>query len=814
MVDISKLTGGGHHGAGRRNSEVVSAESTPLWRCLQEEDIAGIETLVKKNHCNVNIQDSTFGWTPAHFVCNTGNTKLLKLFLEAKAKVGIGDNEGNTPLMLSCRRGHLKTVEFLIGKMVQLDVKNNNGWTALMWAAINGHEDAATALMGANSSYLATDKEGRSACMWAARHGHLGIVEAILACGINLDIQDHAGLTVMDHAQEHHNMRSMIAAVGELSDELLMAVKRGDKEEVASLLQAGANVELRDEDGWTPLMWAVMQKSVDLVELMVRHGANPSLLDEKGEAIEQLGTAHMAVGEALHTILGSNDRMLTAAKVGDWDAVEEELKAGAFVNIRDDSKRTCLMWAGRNRAPEAMATLVSKNALLDERDLFGWAAVHYAVESRDLETVAMLWYLGANFTLRTSEDDSLLHIAVRGDDGPMIQLLLASQAAIEDLNVEKHTPLMIASTNSLTQSIHTLMAYKASNSATDTFKRTPFALAVVKGQMKAISAMLEPKLPPKLLPEKESSKPAKAKKPAGKAAARSAAPKKSAGPTSPAHESKQAHRKQLAQAASGVAKRKKVAPSVTAEKRGEDPKALLQQALDRRTEIVSAQGKKSSGSLTKTLLRQVDCDHRQPLALSVVNSNMQIFHRLIEEGADISVSNLLGNTVLMEAVIAKQREAVTRLLELGVKADAINKEGKNAKDVCEDPIIRQMLDRYSIVSKLSDSATPVDEIGGDQRKPSKVQRIFRIRMEQLPTALTDELLEEGIRLFLKQRGAATVLRIDVALDPITSRPRGYAYLDFADAASADLAMRGDGMKMNGHVVRMVQEASMSLVSGN
>mmetsp|Transcript_63469 Transcript_63469/g.147921 ORF Transcript_63469/g.147921 Transcript_63469/m.147921 type:complete len:810 (+) Transcript_63469:86-2515(+) len=789
-------------------SKALPAETTPLWRCLQEEDVAGIEVLVKQPHTPVNIRDSTFGWTPIHFVCNTGNVKLMKLLLEAKAKVGVGDNEGNTPLMLACRRGHVRAVEFLIGEQVPLDVQNNNGWTALIWSAINGHEDAATALMAANSNYLTTDSRGRSACMWAARHGHLGIVEAILANGINLGVEDYAGLTVMDHAQEHHEMRSMIAAVGELNDELLEAVKRNDEQEVCDLLQAGANINLRDEEGWTPLMWAVLQKSVDLVELIVRHGANPSLLDEKGDVVEALGTAHLQVGEALHTILGANDRMLEAAKAGDWDAVEEELKTGAFINVRDESKRTVFMWAGRNHACEAMTMLVARNALLDERDLFGWAAVHYAVESHNLVSVAMLWHLGADFTVRTSEDDSLLHIAVRGDDGPMIQLLLASNAKLEDWNVEKHTPLMVATTNSLTQSIHTLMAYKASVTAADDRKRTAFALAVVKGQLKAIQAMLEPRFPPKVVEGAgvgRAAGPKATRKTLGKASSRATSPKK--GPlTAAMSDAKLTHRKQLAAAAGGVARRKKTAPAVTAEKRGDDTQALLQEAEDMRAGIVSkriAQG-------GKALLRQVDMDHRAPLALAVVSANMQVFHKLLEESADPTASNVFGNTVLMEAVIVRQREAVQRLLELGVKIDVSNREGKTAKELCEDPVIGQMLDRYSIVQRLPE--TEPTEVVENQRQPSKVQRVFRVRMEQLPTQLTDQLLEQNIRMFLKQRGASTVIRIDVAVDPITSRPRGYAYLDFADAVSADLAVRGDGHKMNGHVVRVLKEASISLIS--
>merc|ERR1719382_633665 len=110
----------------------------------------------------------------------------------------------------------------------------------------------------------------------------------------------------------------MIAAVGELNSSLLAAARRNDSDEVRTCIEAGANLDVRDEDGWTPLMWAAMHQSLDMVELVVRHGANPSLLDEQGEAVEALSRDHLAVGSAVENILGANARMMAAAKTKDW----------------------------------------------------------------------------------------------------------------------------------------------------------------------------------------------------------------------------------------------------------------------------------------------------------------------------------------------------------------------------------------------------------------------------------------------------------------------------------------------------------------
>ena len=257
---------------------------------------------------------------------------------------------------------------------------NNNGWTALIWCAINGCEDVATALLTSSANYLKAvpwlfhykmfsgtetfttalgkrftpkqagrapkcllrcksgsrkrlrarvqhfqklhssasfeDNEGRTACMWAARHGHLSMVETLLANGLNLLQADEAGLTVYDHAQEQLEMRSMIAAVQEVNEELQAAARNNDIEGVKRAIEEGANLNVEDEDGWTPLMWAALHQSLDMVQLVIRHGANPNLIDERGEVLQMLSTDHLAVGDSVVEIVGCNERLLEHAKAG------------------------------------------------------------------------------------------------------------------------------------------------------------------------------------------------------------------------------------------------------------------------------------------------------------------------------------------------------------------------------------------------------------------------------------------------------------------------------------------------------------------
>jgi len=63
-------------------------------------------------------------------------------------------------------------------------------------------------------------------------------------------------------------------AAGDKNDELLEAIMDGDIERAKSLIDAGADVNARDIDGWTPLMYAALNGHTEIVELLIESGAD------------------------------------------------------------------------------------------------------------------------------------------------------------------------------------------------------------------------------------------------------------------------------------------------------------------------------------------------------------------------------------------------------------------------------------------------------------------------------------------------------------------------------------------------------------
>ena len=58
-----------------------------------------------------------------------------------------------------------------------------------------------------------------------------------------------------------------------------LAIVEGKIEIITLLIQNGADVNLIDHLGWTPLCWSITKDKFKIVEILIANGANPNMLD-------------------------------------------------------------------------------------------------------------------------------------------------------------------------------------------------------------------------------------------------------------------------------------------------------------------------------------------------------------------------------------------------------------------------------------------------------------------------------------------------------------------------------------------------------
>ena len=171
---------------------------------------------------------------------------------------------------------------------------------------------------------------------------------------------------------------SVTVAVRAATSDVADAMMRGDVAAVRALIQKKADVNAPQGDGATALHWAVYRDSVEAVDLLVRAGAKSTA--------NRTGMTPLAM----------------AALYGNPQIVDRLLKGGADAKALGPNGETMVMFAARNGNPEVIRLLVEGGANVNAKEpLRGTTALMWAVEQKHPEAVAALLKAGADPSARS-----------------------------------------------------------------------------------------------------------------------------------------------------------------------------------------------------------------------------------------------------------------------------------------------------------------------------------------------------------------------------------------------------------------------------
>ena len=249
------------------------------------------------------------GNTPIHLASVRGHINAMKTLLESNAQVNATNNEGNTPLHLVCRQGQANAARCLVQHNADPDVKNREKNTPLHLAAIKGEVGVIVSLVESNCDVNLPDKHGDTILHQCARSGKLDIVEMLVDTGrCSLDATNSAWETP-----------------------LIVATKCGFVDIVECLVRGGADINLRTVDGDAPLQLATRNGDVDLVTRLLRLGADVNVPNFRGNT-------------ALHTAVYKDNELL----------IRQLVLHGADKSIRNSTGYTPLDLAGHLNSSDAI----------------------------------------------------------------------------------------------------------------------------------------------------------------------------------------------------------------------------------------------------------------------------------------------------------------------------------------------------------------------------------------------------------------------------------------------------------------------------
>lgn len=107
---------------------------------------------------------------------------------------------GNTPLMEACWRGAVDIVEALLAQGVQRDATNGDGNNALWLACVHGDAGLIRQLVAAGVPIDHLNDNGASCLMYAASAGKPAVVATLLELGANPELRSLDDFTALDMA--------------------------------------------------------------------------------------------------------------------------------------------------------------------------------------------------------------------------------------------------------------------------------------------------------------------------------------------------------------------------------------------------------------------------------------------------------------------------------------------------------------------------------------------------------------------------------------------------------------------------------------
>ena len=156
------------------NTRAPQQFDSPLHSAAQQGHAAAVKLLIQAR-AHLSLGEKS-GQTPLAAACAAGHLEIAKILLAAGASMMDSTRDGTTPLAVACYQGHADIVELLLSYGSDADAPNtpleNNVWVSpLVMAAAQGHTHCLRLLLEEDPDLNATF-EGRSALWWAEKRGN------------------------------------------------------------------------------------------------------------------------------------------------------------------------------------------------------------------------------------------------------------------------------------------------------------------------------------------------------------------------------------------------------------------------------------------------------------------------------------------------------------------------------------------------------------------------------------------------------------------------------------------------------------------
>ena len=424
---------------------------------------------------------------PLYYVAALGHLCLTRhIIFKCSQDLDVRDSKGCTPLHIASERGHSGIAGLLLKFGADVDAQNKNSMTPLLLVlrsrlSIFGNDSqlpkTTQVLLEHGASVHVRDKNGQTPLHTALRHGRSGIIALLLKYGADVDAQDNDAMTPL------------------LS--VLNSQPAGDEyppftEGARLLLEHGASVYVRNEDGQMPLHRASHHGLPGMAALLLKFGADVDAQDS------HTMTPLLLVSQS-QPFMGQDSRYTKTAQL--------LLEHGAGVHVRNKNGQTPLHLALHHGRFGIVALLLKFGADADAQDDDTMSPLLLVSKPRQrhprdedpqfTKTAQLLLEHGASAHVRNKSGQMPLHSASRHGLSGMVALLLKFGAEVDAQDNDDMTPLLLVSQDGrvddtqITKTAQLLLEHGASVHMRNKNGQMPLHLASCYGYSGIVALLLK-----------------------------------------------------------------------------------------------------------------------------------------------------------------------------------------------------------------------------------------------------------------------------------------------------------------------------------
>ncbi len=224
------------------------------------------------NSKNINLNQLIYGNLALTLAAEKGDIKTINLLLQKGANIDLPNAKGYNPLFIAIKNGNSSLIHFLLenGKANPI-FKIPSGWTPLHMLASIGKEADIKFLLNILKRITKNidfrDKYGITPLMYASVKGQAELIKLLLESGAN------------PNAKSNTRMTPLL---------FLTSARTVNLKGALYLIKSGAQINLADQDGLTPLMAAAYRGHESLVALLTSKGADKNIKNNAGKTAAEL----------------------------------------------------------------------------------------------------------------------------------------------------------------------------------------------------------------------------------------------------------------------------------------------------------------------------------------------------------------------------------------------------------------------------------------------------------------------------------------------------------------------------------------------